>query len=178
MLYISRVPVSRRHLFSLPNFFPEVQTYHEHTRLPYTRQQLYDVVSDVASYRHFIPFCSASRVLSSTDPTKTPVVLEAELAVQFLAFKESYVSRVTCIPLESVQAVASSSTPLFKELKTTWRFESDGPAPSTLVSLDLAYAFANPIHAAISSSFFGQVSKMMVAAFEERCATVYGSGQK
>ncbi|KAF7301639.1 hypothetical protein MIND_00729400 [Mycena indigotica] len=138
MLCISRLPrVSRRHLFSLPNFLPsELQTYQEHKRLPYTQQQLYNVVSDVASYRHFIPFCSSSHILSSTDPTKTPLLLEAELTVQFLAFKESYVSQVTCTPLESVEAVASSSTPLFKQLKTTWRFKPDGRA--TIVSLDLA----------------------------------------
>ncbi|KAF7313310.1 hypothetical protein HMN09_00486400 [Mycena chlorophos] len=155
---------------------PELQTYTERKHLPYTRQQLYDVVSDVASYRHFIPYCSASRILSSSDPTKSPLLLEAELTVQFLAFKESYVSQVTCIPLESVEAIAASTTPLFKELKTTWRFREDAPppSPSTLVSLDLAYAFANPLHGAISASFFGQVSKMMVQAFEERCAEVYG----
>ncbi|KAJ7180009.1 dehydrase and lipid transport-domain-containing protein [Mycena crocata] len=209
LLRVSRLKVlhtsttHRRHLFSLPdlsNILPgggtQAQTYREQKNLPYTRQQLYNVVSDVGSYHHFIPFCSGSRVLSTTDETRFPIVLEAELTVQFLAFKESYVSHVTCIPLESVKAVASSSTPLFKELTTTWRFQSisDGTTPSTpsptsnnslslkrstgsaatLVSLDLAFAFASPIHAAVSSSFFGQVSKLMVNAFEERCAEVYG----
>ncbi|KAK7061695.1 dehydrase and lipid transport-domain-containing protein [Favolaschia claudopus] len=159
----------------------------------YTRQELYNVVADVGSYQHFIPFCSASRVLSTTDETKIPILMDAELTVQFLAFKESYVSRVTCVPLQSVQAVASSSTPLFKELKTTWRFgnplESERPPPTvnssklpltsstttpTLVELDLAFAFASPLHAAVSSSFFGQVSRLMVQAFEDRCASVYG----
>ncbi|KAJ7781268.1 dehydrase and lipid transport-domain-containing protein, partial [Mycena metata] len=207
MLHVSRFRVAqalcRRRLFSLPDFSnllpgaTDLQTYHEQKTLPYTRQQLYQVVSDVGSYQHFIPFCSASRVLSTTDEARIPIVLDAELTVQFLALKESYVSKVTCIPLESVQAVASSSTPLFKELTTTWRFQpipergllssgrssalpstippNDSTATAaTLVSLDLAFAFASPIHAAISSSFFGQVSKLMVNAFEERCAEVYG----
>lgn len=100
------------------------------------------------------------------------------------------------------QAVASSSTPLFKTLSTTWRFQSASPHPlrssssspfsstsssavspmaqldhsPTLVTLDLAFAFANPVHAAVSATFFGQVSKMMVKAFEERCIGVYGPG--
>ncbi|KAF7355289.1 Coenzyme Q-binding protein COQ10 like protein, mitochondrial [Mycena sanguinolenta] len=197
MLRVSRpglhrlVSTRRRQLFSLPdlsNILPggsELQTYREQKSLPYTRQQLYKIVSDVGSYHHFIPFCSASRVLSTTDETQSPILMDAELTVEFLAFKESYVSRVTCIPLESVQAVASSATPLFKELTTMWRFQSisesgafsssDATAsPTTLVKLDLSFAFASPIHAAISSSFFGQVSKLMVNAFEERCAEVYG----
>ncbi|KAJ6624470.1 cyclase/dehydrase, partial [Mycena sp. CBHHK59/15] len=175
----------------------EIEVYREQKSLPYTRQQLYKIVADVGSYQHFIPFCSASRVLSASDETRIPILLDAELTVQFLAFKESYVSRVTCIPLESVEAVAASSTPLFKTLSTTWRFQSipqrtlacAPPAVSdaslslkhsidsipTLVSLDLAFAFASPIHASVSSAFFGQVSKLMVNAFEQRCADVYGA---
>jgi coenzyme Q-binding protein COQ10 len=43
----------------------------------------------------------------------------------------------------------------------------------TLVSLDLSFAFANPVHAAVSGSFFGRVSGLMVKAFEERCSKVY-----
>ena len=99
------------------------------------------------------------------------------------------------------QAVASSSTPLFKTLETTWRFQ---PAPAhpnnatsvqsrspgvganivsddigpTLLSLDLSFAFASPIHAAVSNTFFGKVSTMMVKAFEERCLKVYGPGRE
>ncbi|KAG6817458.1 hypothetical protein H0H87_008626 [Tephrocybe sp. NHM501043] len=122
--------------------------------------------------------------------------MEAELTVGFLAFTERYTSQVTCKPHESVEAIASTATPLFKTLTTTWRFQpalaqssySFEPSTvkrsvqpqklSTLVTLDLEYAFANPIHAAISSKFFGQVSKLMVQAFEDRCRTVYGTGLK
>lgn len=149
---------------------------------------------------------------------------EAELTVGFLGFKESYVSQVTCTPYDSVevrrmsshtsmtlysvvvhaQAIASSATPLFKTLTTTWRFQpadrasphpSQNAAPPrdidakgspsvpdidrpTLLSIDLVYAFSNPLHAGISSAFFQQISKMMVAAFEERCLQVYGPGAK
>jgi coenzyme Q-binding protein COQ10 len=96
------------------------------------------------------------------------------------------------------QAVAESATPLFKTLETKWRFHpasssscNGHPAPTlsrsqqsiapasddvgpTLVSLDLSFAFANPVHAVVSGAFFGRVSGLMVKAFEERCAKVYG----
>jgi coenzyme Q-binding protein COQ10 len=75
------------------------------------------------------------------------------------------------------QAVATSSTPLFKTLSTTWSFKPQQPlsssSPATLVSLDLVYDFANPLHAAVSSQFFGQVSQLMIKAFEDRCYDVY-----
>ncbi|TFK43568.1 dehydrase and lipid transport-domain-containing protein [Crucibulum laeve] len=199
-------PVSRRSIFSLPGlslfsqFGSESQRYHEHKILPYRPQELYDIVADVASYPRFVPFCTGSRVIKSTSQNAGHVgetVMDAELTVGFLAFKESYVSQVTCTPCKSVQAVASSSTPLFKTLSTTWRFQSVSAQSShpsakllphvddqnitggpTLVTLDLAYAFANPIHASVSSAFFGQVSKLMVQAFENRCIEIYGPGQQ
>lgn len=148
------------------------------------------------------------RELPTAGAAARHVSMDAELTVGFLAFKESYVSRVTCIPYTSVevrlssleilihfispQAVASSSTPLFRTLSTTWRFQpaslhfprssphsfgegGKGQYQPTLVTLDLAYAFASPLHASVSSAFFGQVSKLMVKAFEDRCLDVYGA---
>ena len=46
------------------------------------------------------------------------------------------------------------------------------------MTLDIAYAFANPLHATVSSTFFDQVSKLMVKAFEARCMAVYGPGHE
>lgn len=47
-----------------------------------------------------------------------------------------------------------------------------------MVTLDLEFAFANPVHAAVSAKFFGQVSQLMVKAFEERCLAVHGPGTR
>ncbi|KAJ4478027.1 dehydrase and lipid transport-domain-containing protein [Lentinula aciculospora] len=156
------------------------QTFHESKVLPYKKEELFNIVSDVSSYPQFIPFCTGSRILNtSTRKDMEPYTMDAELTVGFLSFNESYISKVTCVPYSSVKALASSSTPLFKTLSTVWRLE---PYPSgkdysntTLVTLDLSFAFASPVHAAVSSAFFGQVSKQMVQAFEDRCSKVYQS---
>jgi coenzyme Q-binding protein COQ10 len=172
----------------------------------YSTKELYAVVADVASYPKFVPFCLASRVAASTlaQAMQRKTVVDAELTVGFMSFKESYVSTVTCIPYESVQvrcyhlfqclvinfvipqASASSSTPLFKNLSTTWKFQSTSSPESTategledrvgptLVSYDLAYEFANPLHSVTSATFFGQIAGMMIKAFEDRCWAVYG----
>lgn len=199
----------------------------------YTPSQLFAVVSDVRQYPQFVPFCTGARILSEkyhAAPSQSPqtndtYLMDVELSVGFLAFQESYVSKVTCRPNELVevswnainpfmyysgvlwcwswyQVAAESSTPLFKSLNTIWRFQkasTQSPHPQanqpyvacpsqpagmsqgddagpTLVSLDLAFAFSSPLHAAVSATFFGQVSKMMVKAFEQRCLTVYGHG--
>ncbi|KAI0775910.1 dehydrase and lipid transport-domain-containing protein [Trametes elegans] len=189
---------------------PPAHVYHERKIFPYSQKQLYELVADAASYPRFLPFCTGARVLgtpshSADRPGRT--TMDVELTVGFMSFTESYVSKVTCRPFESVEAVGASSTPVFKSLHTVWRFQpasapsphpstrlpptpdqpsashptaadvAHGDARPTLVSLDLSFAFANPVHAAVSATFFGQVSKMMVKAFEERCLEIYGEGK-
>ncbi|KAH7105429.1 dehydrase and lipid transport-domain-containing protein [Auriculariales sp. MPI-PUGE-AT-0066] len=208
------VSATTRTFFSFPDLTtvfsshtPEsdTQSFHERKILPYSQQQMYDVVANVDLYHTFLPFCTSSRVLRRASPKTSlePEQLEAELNVGFMGLSESYVSKVTCRPFESVRATASSSTPLFDTLITTWSFQpasSTSPHPTstatllphaesttpatddsnapTLVSFDLVYAFAHPLHAQVSSAFFGQVSKMMIRAFEERCLRLYGPGRR
>ena len=126
-------PFRRRSLFSLPTFpsFPgfesKKQNYREERVFQcvtpfhqlhflkvdgsYKEKELYAVVADVASYPQFIPFCTGSRIascaLERAMQEKTEV--DAELSVGFLNFKESYVSRVTCVPFKSVQVISTSS---------------------------------------------------------------------
>ncbi|KAJ3894634.1 dehydrase and lipid transport-domain-containing protein [Lentinula edodes] len=172
-----------RTFFTLPSFNSTLQTFHESKVFHYKKEELFDIVSNVSTYSRFVPFCTGSRILNaSTRNEMEPFTMDAELTVGFLSFNESYISKVTCVPYSSVEAVASSSTPLFETLSTIWRFE---PCPkgsggndypnSTLVTLDLSFAFASPVHAAVSSAFFGQVSKQMVQAFQDRCSQVYQS---
>ncbi|KAI0677222.1 dehydrase and lipid transport-domain-containing protein [Trametes maxima] len=184
------------------------QMYHERKIFPYTQKQLYELVADATSYPRFLPFCTGARVLDKHSEQPERTTMDVELTVGFMSFQESYVSKVTCRPYESVEAVAASATPLFKTLNTVWRFQpasAQSPHPTTrfsaapyqshtapaatakaagqedtlptLVTLDLSFAFANPVHAAVSATFFGQVSKMMVQAFEERCLDIYGPGK-
>jgi len=209
---------AQRSIFTLPDFSSlspfsgsngnndqEPQTYHERKIFPYKPSQLYQLVADVESYPKFLPFCTSGRILDRKPPSATSLeTMRAELTVGFMSFKETYISEVVCRPNESVEVVASSSTPLFRTLSTTWRFQPASPqsphssnrslstsqlqsvpepvaesdAGPTLVTLDLAFSFANPVHAAVSATFFGQVSKMMVKAFEERCLEIYGPGRK
>lgn len=188
--------------------------------ISYRPSQLYHVVSDVDSYHLFLPYCTSSFVLKRHTVKSTEgydiLKMQGELTVGFMGFTESYISDVECRPYRMVQvsilcffilsngsycsyqAKASSETPLFQSLITTWQFHSassTSPHPSadiestlhrpssehegpTLVTLDLEYEFSNPLYAQISAAFFGQVSKMMVEAFGRRCLEVYGPGTR
>lgn len=94
---------------------PQGEEFHETVILPYSRAELFKVVSDVDSYSEFVPFCVASRVLG---PTKSPdprtkkdqatSVVDAELAIGFASVRESYISEVSMRPNEFVTVCRSS----------------------------------------------------------------------
>ena len=46
----------------------------------------------------------------------------------------------------------------------------------TLLTIDLSFSFANPLHRIASQAFLPKVSDLMVEAFEKRCVQVYGKG--
>ena len=70
--------------------FERLMPRHTETKhLPYTPEQLFDLVADVARYDEFLPWVVAVRVRSSSE-TETV----ADLVVGFNAFKERFTSRV------------------------------------------------------------------------------------
>ena len=60
---------------------------HEETRhLPYTAEQMYALVSDVARYPEFLPWTAAARVRSVTDDGDRKIML-ADLVISFKVFQ-------------------------------------------------------------------------------------------
>ncbi len=75
----------------------------------YTQKQLYELVADASSYPRFLPFCTSARVLRKQQAPSPPsdahgrLHMDVELTVGFMSFTETYVSKVTCRPYESVE---------------------------------------------------------------------------
>jgi ribosome-associated toxin RatA of RatAB toxin-antitoxin module len=59
-------------------------THHETKVLPYTAQQMYDLVADVARYPEFLPWNSAARI-TARRPVPEGEVMEADLVIVDLA---------------------------------------------------------------------------------------------
>jgi coenzyme Q-binding protein COQ10 len=67
-----------------------VPRHKETRRLPYTPEQMFDLVADVGRYAEFLPWVAAVRVRSDNE---TEMI--ADLVVGFRALKERFTSRVT-----------------------------------------------------------------------------------
>ena len=134
--------------------------------LPYTPEQLFDLVADVEHYDDFLPWVVAVRVRSSSE-TETV----ADLVVGFGAFKERFTSRVVKERPKRI-CVDYIEGPL-KYLHNEWRFEraADG---GTDVHFSVDFAFKSRLFETLAGSMFDRALRRMTDAFEQRAAALYG----
>ena len=141
--------------------------HHETRTLPYTPAQMYDLVADVPSYGQFLPWVSAVRIRSDSE---TEMV--ADLMVGFKALREKFTSKVSKQRPSSIH-VDYLDGPL-KYLRNDWKFTSDGRG-GTLVDFSIEFEFKSRLFEMVAGQVFDRALRMMIGAFEERAARLYGS---
>lgn len=141
---------------------------HSETRhLPYSPDQMFDLVADVARYGEFLPWVSAVRVRSDSD---TEMV--ADLAVGFKGLRERFTSRVVKRRPEEIH-VDYVDGPL-KYLRNDWTFRPDGKG-GTLVDFRVDFAFRNRLFEMLAGQVFDLALRRMIGAFEARAKVLYGA---
>ncbi len=141
---------------------------HSETRhLPYTPEQMFDLVADVPRYREFLPWVSAVRVRSNSD---TEMV--ADLIVGFSALRETFTSRVKKDRPHTI-SVDYVDGPL-KHLRNEWTFRPDGKG-GTFIDFTVDFAFRSSLFERLAGQMFDRALRKMIGAFETRAAALYGA---
>src|SRR5919205_227928 len=140
---------------------------HSETRhLPYTPEQLFELVADVQDYDQFLPWVVAVRVRSSSEQETV-----ADLAVGFNAFKERFTSRVRKQRPDSI-CVDYVEGPL-KYLHNEWKFDR-APNGGTNLCFSVDFAFKSRLFESLAGAMFDRALRRMTNAFEQRAAALYG----
>ena len=134
--------------------------------LPYTPEQLFELVADVANYDEFLPWVVAVRVRSSSE-TETL----ADLVVGFNAFKERFTSRVVKQRPSKI-CVDYVEGPL-KFLHNEWEFKPASGGTNVHFSVD--FAFKSRIFESLAGAMFDRALRRMTGAFEQRAVELYGT---
>lgn len=147
-------------------------THSETRTLPYSAQQMYDLVADVGAYPKFLPWCAAARVRSVT-PRGNTEVMEADLVISFKVFRERFVSRVVLIPDDKKIETEYLDGP-FRYMKSDWAFRDiDGGCE---VEFFVDFAFRNMVLQKLIGVVFNEAMQRIVRAFEARAVELYGTG--
>ena len=137
----------------------------EQRNLPYTPEQLFDLVADVKSYQEFLPWVAAVRVRSDSD---TDTI--ADLVVGFRALKETFTSKVIKRRPHELE-IDYIEGPL-KYLHNSWKFAPDGQG-GTDIDFCVDFAFRSRIFETIAGQMFDRALRRMIGAFEERAHALY-----
>lgn len=141
---------------------------HAETRhLPYSPEQIFDMVADVGHYAEFLPWVTAMRVRTNSD-TETV----ADMIVGFKGLRETFTSRVTKVRPNELH-VDYLDGPL-KYLRNDWHFRPDG-AGGCAVDFAVDFAFKNRIFEMLAGQVFQAALTKMIGAFETRAAALYGA---
>lgn len=141
-------------------------THAEQKNLPYTPEQLFDLVAEVDLYPQFLPWCIASRITRREGD-----ILYADLVIGYKMVREKFGSKVTLNKPDHIH-VEYLSGPM-KYLSNHWRFirEPDG---SCTIDFYVEFEFKNIIFQKLMDVFFNEAVRRMVAAFEARARDLYG----
>lgn len=143
-------------------------THAERRSLPYTPEQIFDLVAGVDRYPEFLPWCIASRITRREGDG----VFYADLVIGYKMVREQFSSRVTASHPHQVK-VEYMKGPM-RHLNNIWTFERN-PDGSCTIDFFVDFEFKNPLLQKLITAFFHEAVKRMVGAFEARAVQLYGS---
>lgn len=141
-------------------------THAENRVVPYSQEQMYNLVADVAAYPQFLPWCVGSRIRTQTE---TEIV--ADLTIGFGPFRESFTSRVVLERPHLVQVKYERGP--FKYLNNNWMFDPD-PA-GCRVRFFVDFEFRSRLLQSAIGVVFNEAVRRMVNAFLKRARDKYGA---
>ncbi len=144
-------------------------THSETRHLPYSAQQMYDLVADVAKYPQFLPWCAAARIRRQT-PQGDVTVMEADLVISFKVFRERFGSTVT-LHHDGARIDTEYLDGPFKYMKSRWDFAEADQGCEVKFFVD--FEFRNVILQKAIGLVFNEAMQRIVRAFETRAGDLY-----
>ncbi|HOB13546.1 MAG TPA: type II toxin-antitoxin system RatA family toxin [Novosphingobium sp.] len=134
--------------------------------MPYSAEQMFDLVADVARYGEFLPWVVATRVRSDSE---TEMV--ADMLVGFNALREKFTSRVLKHRPDRIEVIYIDGP--MRDLDNVWLFRPvEGGCE---VEFHVDFTFRNAVFEKLAGQYFDRAFRKMVGAFEQRAAQLYGS---
>lgn len=138
----------------------------------YSAREMYELVTAVAAYPVFLPWCEKAEVLE-----EQPGSMTARLHLAYAGLRHAFTTRNEHVADRSV--VMQLVDGPFSMLDGRWQFVPIGPAAEATpqacrIEFDLRYAFANAAFEAVLSPVFDKVANTFVDSFVRRAEQVYG----
>jgi ribosome-associated toxin RatA of RatAB toxin-antitoxin module len=136
--------------------------------VPYSAQQMYALVADVAAYPQFLPWCTGAEVHE-----QTATELTASIGLGIGALHTDFKTR------NELRAPNSMSMDLldgpFSSLRGRWDFSTIGTSGCE-VHLQVEFEFSNAAQDMLFGAGFEKICNELIDAFVRRANELYGDG--
>lgn len=134
--------------------------------LPYTPEQLFQLVADIDHYADFLPHCTASHILSEHNDHVT-----ASLRVGYKNIGYTFTSHNHNQAPNAIHMSLSQGP--FSRLEGEWRFTPHAPT-GVRVELQVTVEFKHGLLGLAFNRKLDEVTDLMVNAFIQRAQALYG----
>ncbi|MDF7680692.1 type II toxin-antitoxin system RatA family toxin [Enterobacteriaceae bacterium ESL0689] len=133
--------------------------------VPFSVEQMYQLVNDVLSYPEFLSGCIGSRIIEST-----PTQMIAAIDVSKAGISKTFTTRNTLIPHQSILVNLVDGP--FKKLTGSWQFTALSP-DACKIEFHLDFEFSNKWIEMAFGRIFKELAVNMVQAFTIRAKKIY-----
>jgi ribosome-associated toxin RatA of RatAB toxin-antitoxin module len=136
--------------------------------LNYSAEQMYDLVTNVADYPDFLPWCGGVEIFEQTETT-----LDAKVLIHFNALKQFFHTRNTQTRPSHIHMTFADGP--FKVFNGDWRF-TPLREDACKIEFHLHYEFSSVLLEKIIGPVFSMIANTFVDSFVKRAEKVYGVG--
>jgi len=146
-----------------------MKNVHKSVLIWYSPQEMFNLVTDVARYPEFLPWCDRARVLKQEGDS-----MEAEVGIAFSGLHHVFTTRNTHVSGREVSMKLVKGP--FSKLDGVWTFApvGDGQQRACRVELNIHYGFSSAALGALIGPVFDRIAATLVDAFVKRAEQVYG----
>ncbi|AZS51212.1 type II toxin-antitoxin system RatA family toxin [Entomomonas moraniae] len=134
--------------------------------MSYSAHQMYLLVNDVEKYPEFLPWCTETQLISSTD---TEMV--AKLIISKGPIRQYFITRNNLVADKSVELNLQEGP--FKKLHGLWTFNQLS-SEACRIQLVMDFDYSNVIIKAALGPLFNKAATTMVEVFCQRAKQIYG----
>lgn len=145
-----------------------MKTVHKSVLIWYSAEEMFALVTDVANYGDFLPWCDHASVLAQNEQG-----MKAEIGIAFSGIHQTFTTFNAHVPGREVHMKLVEGP--FSRLDGTWKFIPLGQPGQRAckVELELHYGFKNAALAALVGPVFDKIAGSLVDAFVKRAEHIY-----
>jgi ribosome-associated toxin RatA of RatAB toxin-antitoxin module len=149
-----------------------MKTVHKSVLIWYSAEEMFELVTDVASYPEFLPWCDHASVAPEGEHG-----MKAEIGIAFGGIHQTFTTHNEHVPGREVSMKLVDGP--FSRLDGQWKFTPLGTAEQRAckVELELHYGFDSTALRTLVGPVFDKIAGSMVEAFVKRAEQVYGAAR-